>query len=94
MSVNIRPLLDKVIVERKEPETISSGGIVIPDTAGDKKTQLGKVLAVGPGKEDKAVDVKNGDTVVFGKYAGTEVNINGQDLLILSETDIMGVVLG
>lgn len=96
MSVNVRPLQDRVIVERKEPETISSGGIVIPDTAGDKKTQLGRVLAVGPGKTDNgkqiAVAVAVDDTVVFGKYSGTEVSIHGQELLILNEDDIMGVV--
>ncbi len=92
--MNIRPLHDRVIVQRLEERTTASG-IVIPETAGDKP-QRGKVLAVGPGKfENGAVrkpDVKVGDEVLFGKYSGTEVKVGGQDLLVMREEDIMGVV--
>jgi chaperonin GroES len=92
--MNIRPLNDRVIVQRLEERTTASG-IVIPETAGDKP-QRGKVLAVGPGKfENGAVrkpDVKVGDEVLFGKYSGTEVKVSGQDLLVMREEDIMGVV--
>ncbi len=93
---NIRPLHDRVILERLEERTTASG-IVIPDTAGDKP-QRGKVLAVGPGKYDNGAlrkpDVKVGDEVLFGKYSGTEVKVNGQELLVMREEDIMGVVEG
>lgn len=93
---NIRPLHDRVIIERLEERT-SAGGIVIPETAGDKP-QRGKVLATGPGKYDngalRKLDVKVGDEVLFGKYSGTEVKVSGQDLLVMREEDIMGVVEG
>jgi len=85
-----------VVVRRKEEETTSPGGIVIPDSAAEKPAQ-GEILAVGKGKTNKngdvqPLDVKVGDTVLFGKYSGTEVKINGEDLLVMREEDIMGVV--
>ena len=94
--MNIRPLHDRVVVRRKEEETTSPGGIVIPDSAAEKPAQ-GEVVAVGKGKtntngEVQPLDVKVGDTVLFGKYSGTEVKINGEDLLVMREEDIMGVV--
>ena len=94
--MNIRPLHDRVVVRRKEEETTSPGGIVIPDSAAEKPAQ-GEILAVGKGKTNKngevqPLDVKVGDTVLFGKYSGTEVKINGEDLLVMREEDIMGVV--
>jgi chaperonin GroES len=92
--VNIRPLHDRVIIQRIEERT-TAGGIVIPETAGDKP-QRGKVVATGPGKNEKGVvtklDVKVGDEVLFGKYSGTEVKVGGQDLLVMREEDIMGVI--
>jgi chaperonin GroES len=93
--LNIRPLGDRVIVKRIVEHT-TAGGIVIPETAGDKP-QRGEVLGVGNGKVDaqgtlRPVDVKTGDEVLFGKYSGTEVKVDGQDLLIMREEDILGVV--
>jgi chaperonin GroES len=94
--VNIRPLHDRVIIQRIE-ERKTAGGIVIPETAGDKP-QRGKVVAAGPGKYEngtlRKLDVKVGDQVLFGKYSGTEVKVNGQDLVVMREEDIMGVVEG
>ena len=94
--MNIRPLHDRVIVKRMEEETTSAGGIVLPDSAKEKPSQ-GKVLAVGNGKildngEVRALDVKVGDRVLFGKYAGNEVKVDGEDLIVMREEDIMGVV--
>ncbi len=93
---NIRPLHDRVIIERLEERTTASG-IVIPETAGDKP-QRGKVVAAGPGKFENGTlrkpDVKVGDQVLFGKYSGTEVKVNGKDLLVMREEDIMGVLEG
>lgn len=93
-AVNIRPLHDRVIIQRIE-ENKTAGGIVIPETVGDKP-QRGKVVAAGPGKYDngqlRKLDVKVGDEVLFGKYSGTEVKVNGKDLLVMREEDIMGVV--
>ena len=94
--MNIRPLHDRVVVRRKEEETTSPGGIVIPDSAAEKPAQ-GEILAVGKGKtnsngELQPLDVNVGDTVLFGKYSGTEVKINGEDLLVMREEDIMGVL--
>jgi chaperonin GroES len=94
--MNIRPLQDRVIVKRVEEEEKTKGGIIIPDSAKEKPIE-GKVIAVGKGKanEDgklRALDVKKGDHVLFGKYAGTEVKLDGVDHLILREDDILGVI--
>ena len=94
--MNLRPLHDRVIVKRKEEERTSPGGIVIPDTAAEKPIR-GEITATGPGKtlDDgsvRALDVKIGDEVLFGKYSGTEVKVDGDDLLVLREEDIMAVV--
>jgi len=96
VNMKFRPLHDRVVVKRADNETKTSGGIIIPDTAGEKP-QLGKVIAVGPGTRDEAgkfvpVDVKNGDKVLFGKWSGTEVKIDGEELLIMKESDVMGVL--
>ncbi len=96
--MKIRPLHDRVIVKRLEEERTSPGGIVIPDTAAEKPIQ-GKVVAVGKGKilEDgsvRAPDVKVGDKVLFGKYSGTEVKVEGEELLVMREEDLMGVIEG
>ena len=94
--MNIRPLHDRVIVKRVEAELKTASGIVIPDSAGEKPDQ-GEVLAVGPGKRDDngkaiALDVKVGDRVLFGKYAGQSVKVDGQEVLVMREEDIMGVL--
>ena len=91
-----RPLHDRVVVKRLEGEEKTKGGIIIPDTA-KEKPQEGKVIAVGPGGRDESgklipLDVKAGDRVLFGKWSGTEVKIDGEDLLIMKESDILGVV--
>jgi chaperonin GroES len=96
--MNIRPLHDRVIVRRMEEERMSAGGIVIPDSATEKPAQ-GEVLAVGNGKklengDVRPLDVKVGDKVLFGKYSGTEVKVGGEDLLVMREEDIMGVIEG
>ncbi|MCF6267993.1 MAG: co-chaperone GroES [Desulfuromusa sp.] len=95
--MNIRPLQDRIIVERVEEETTTAGGIIIPDTVSKEKPQEGKIIAAGKGKvtpEGKVLplDVKEGDRVLFGKYAGSEVKIDGIDYLIMREDDILGVV--
>ncbi len=95
-SMNFRPLHDRVVVRRIEAEEKTAGGIIIPDTA-KEKPQEGEIVAVGPGARDEsgkvvALDVKAGDRVLFGKWSGTEVRIDGQDLLIMKESDIMGIV--
>jgi len=94
--MKFRPLHDRVVVKRADAETKSSGGIIIPDTAGEKPQQ-GEVIAVGSGARDESgkivpLDVKKGDKVLFGKWSGTEVKIDGKDLLIMKESDIMGVL--
>ena len=94
--MKFRPLHDRVVVERMESEQKTAGGIIIPDTAQEKPMQ-GKIVAVGPGKRNDCgelspLDVKSGDTVIFGKWSGTEVTIDGQDLLIMNESDIMGIL--
>lgn len=94
--MTFRPLHDRVLVRRSDEEQKSAGGIIIPDTAKEKPMQ-GEVIAVGPGARDEKgatipLDVEIGDIVLFGKYAGTEVKIDGEDLVILRESDIMGVV--
>ena len=91
-----RPLHDRVVVKRLEGEEKTKGGIIIPDTA-KEKPQEGKVVAVGPGARDESgklvpLDVKAGDRVLFGKWSGTEVKIDGDDLLIMKESDILGIV--
>jgi chaperonin GroES len=93
-----RPLHDRVVVKRLEEDTKTAGGIIIPDTA-KEKPQQGKVIAVGPGGRDEQgklvpLDVKAGDIVLFGKWSGTEVKIDGEDLLIMKESDILGVIEG
>ena len=95
-STNFRPLHDRVVVRRVEAEEKTKGGIIIPDTA-KEKPQEGEVVAVGTGiRDDKgalvALDVKAGDRILFGKWSGTEVKLNGEDLLIMKESDIMGVI--
>jgi chaperonin GroES len=94
--MKFRPLHDRVLVKRIDAEEKTAGGIIIPDTA-KEKPQQGEVIAVGPGARDEsgkvtALDVKVGDTVLFGKWSGTEVKIDGEDLLIMKESDIMGVL--
>jgi chaperonin GroES len=94
--MNIRPLHDRVILKRMEEETTSPGGIVIPDSAAEKPVR-GEVMAAGSGKRLEGgdiipLDVKVGDQVLFGKYSGTEVKVNGDDLLVMREEDIMGVI--
>ena len=93
-----RPLHDRVVIKRVEAEEKSKGGIIIPDTA-KEKPQQGEVVAVGPGGRDEngkiiAMDLKAGDRVLFGKWSGTEVKIDGEDLLIMKESDVMGVIEG
>ena len=95
-STTFRPLHDRVVVKRVESEEKTKGGIIIPDTA-KEKPQEGEVVAVGPGaRNDKgevvALDVKAGDRILFGKWSGTEVKVDGQDLLIMKESDVLGVV--
>ena len=94
--MKIRPLHDRVIVKRLEEERKTASGIVIPDAAAEKPDQ-GQILAVGPGKRDEngkhvALDVKAGDRILFGKYAGQTVKVDGEELLVMREEDIMGVV--
>jgi chaperonin GroES len=94
--MKLRPLHDRVVVKRIDAEEKTAGGIIIPDTAKEKPSQ-GEVIAVGPGGRDESgklipIDVQVGDRVLFGKWSGTEVKIDGQDLLIMKESDIMGVL--
>lgn len=94
--MNIRPLHDRVVVKREPPEQRSAGGIVIPDNANEKPT-FGKVVAVGQGRvlengQTRAVDIKVGDRVLFGKYSGTEVKVNNEELIVMREDDVMAVV--
>ena len=94
--MKFRPLHDRVVVRRVESEEKTAGGIIIPDTA-KEKPQEGEVVAVGPGGRDEAgkliaIDVKAGDRVLFGKWSGTEVKLEGEELLIMKESDIMGVI--
>ena len=94
--MKIKPLHDRVVVRRIEEEERTPGGVIIPDTAKEKPMQ-GQVLAVGPGARDEsgkriAPDVKEGDTILFGKWSGTEVKMDGEELLIMKESDIMGII--
>ncbi len=96
--MNFRPLHDRVLVRRVEEDERSAGGIIIPDTAKEKPSQ-GEILATGPGARDDsgelvALDVKTGDRILFGKWSGTEVTLDGEELIIMKETDIMGVLEG
>ncbi len=96
--MKFRPLHDRVVVRRVESEEKTVGGIIIPDTA-KEKPQEGEIIAVGPGARDEAgklvaLDVKVGDRILFGKWSGTEVKIDGEDLLIMKESDVMGVIEG
>ena len=93
-----RPLHDRVVVRRVESESKTAGGIIIPDTA-KEKPQEGEIIAVGSGARDESgklvpLDVKAGDRILFGKWSGTEVKLNGEDLLIMKESDIMGIIEG
>ena len=96
--MKFRPLHDRVVVKRVEEEGKTKGGIIIPDTAKEKPME-GEIVAVGPGARDEkgnlvALDVKKGDRILFGKWSGTEIKIDGQDLLIMKESDIMGIIEG
>jgi chaperonin GroES len=96
--MKFRPLHDRVVVRRIESEDKTTGGIIIPDTA-KEKPQEGEVIAVGPGGRDEAgkllpIDLKVGDRILFGKWSGTEVKIDGEELLIMKESDVMGVIEG
>ena len=96
--MKFRPLHDRVVVKRLESDTKTKGGIIIPDTA-KEKPQEGEIIAVGPGARDEsgkvvALDVKAGDRILFGKWSGTEVKLDGEELLIMKESDIMGVIEG
>ena len=94
--MKFRPLHDRVVIERVDAEAKTAGGIIIPDTA-KEKPQKGKVIAIGPGGRDESgklipIDVKVGDRILFGKWSGTEVKIEGEDLIIMKESDILGIV--
>ena len=94
--MKLRPLQDRVLIRLVEPEAKTSGGIIVPDTAQEKPTE-GEVVAVGSGARDEVgklhpLDVKTGDRVLFGKWSGTEIKLDGEDLMIMKEADIMGVV--
>ena len=94
--MKFRPLHDRVVVKRADAETKSAGGIIIPDTAGEKPQQ-GEIVAAGPGARDETgkivpLDVKKGDKILFSKYAGTEIKVDGEELLIMREEDILGIV--
>jgi len=94
--MKFRPLHDRVVVKRVDSETKTTGGIIIPDTAAEKP-QEGEVVAVGPGARDESgkvipIELKKGDKILFGKWSGTEVKIDGQELLIMKESDVMGVL--
>ena len=96
--MNFRPLHDRVLVRRLEEDEKSAGGIIIPDTAKEKPSQ-GEILAAGPGARDDSgeivpLDVKVGDRILFGKWSGTEVTLDGEELIIMKETDVMGVLEG
>ena len=96
--MNFRPLHDRVVVRRLEAEEKTAGGIIIPDTAKEKPME-GEVIAVGPGARNEqgdivALEVKAGDRILFGKWSGTEVKLDGEELLIMKESDIMGIIVG
>jgi len=98
MSISLKPLGNRVVIEPLEQEEITAGGIVLPETA-KEKPQKGSVLSIGPGERDDKgkyipMDVKEGDTVLFAKYAGTEIKVDGKKLLILRESDLLAIVVG
>ena len=90
-NLNAKPLHDRVLVKPAEQEELTSGGIIIPDTA-KEKPQRGIIIAAGPGKKDEPVTVKAGDNVLYGKYSGTEIKLNGEGLLIMRESDILAIL--
>ncbi|HTR30158.1 MAG TPA: co-chaperone GroES [Puia sp.] len=90
-ALHLTPLHDRVVVKPAPAEEKTAGGIIIPDTA-KEKPQRGTVIAAGPGKKDEPTMVKEGDTVLYGKYSGTEIRLNGEDLLIMRESDILAIV--
>lgn len=90
-SVKVKPLQDRVLVKPADAETKTAGGIIIPDSA-KEKPQRGTVVAAGPGKKDEPTSVKEGDTILYGKYSGTEIQIDGQDYLIMRESDIFAIL--
>lgn len=89
--LNIKPLADRIVVKAEEAETTTKGGIIIPDTA-KEKPQKGEVMAVGAGKKDEPMTLKVGDKVLYGKYSGTELSVDGEDLLIMRESDVLAIV--
>jgi chaperonin GroES len=89
--VNLKPLADRVVIKPAVAEEKTAGGIIIPDTA-KEKPQKGKIVAVGDGKKDEPLTVKVGDTVLYGKYAGTEITIEGEDYLIMRESDVVAII--
>jgi chaperonin GroES len=89
--VKIKPLADRVLVEPQQAETKTASGIIIPDTA-KEKPQKGVVMAIGTGTKDEKMEVKVGDVVLYGKYAGTEINVDGKDYLMMRQTDILAVI--
>ncbi|WP_299181236.1 co-chaperone GroES [uncultured Chryseobacterium sp.] len=91
MSVNFKPLADRVLIEPIAAETKTASGIIIPDTA-KEKPQEGTVVAVGPGKKDEPTTVKVGDKVLYGKYSGSELKLEGKDYLIVRESDLLGII--
>ncbi len=91
MSVNVKPLADRVLIEPAAAEEKTAFGIIIPDTA-KEKPQKGIVVAVGPGKKDEPITVKVGDTVLYGKYSGTELTVEGKDYLMMRESDIFAII--
>ncbi|MFT5863188.1 MAG: chaperonin GroES [Flavobacteriales bacterium] len=91
MALNIKPLADRVVIEPLPAETQTASGLYIPDSAQEKQ-QKGKVVAVGPGKKDHTMTVKNGDIVIYGKYGGAELRVDGEDYMIMREDDILAIV--
>jgi chaperonin GroES len=91
MSINVTPIADRVLIEPDAAETKTAGGIIIPDTA-KEKPQKGTIIAVGTGKKDEPMTVKKGDKVLYGKYSGTEISIDGKDYLIMRESDIYAII--
>jgi chaperonin GroES len=89
--VKIKPLADRVLIEPQEAETTTSGGIIIPDSA-KEKPQKGKVVAAGPGNKDEKMELKVGDMVLYGKYSGSELNVDGNDYLIMRQSDILAII--